>query len=367
MSHGTLMIIGSGEISPGMVKVYRTEFARHQLTVATILDTPYGFQENVPQLTSKIRDYFMTSLHLSVDVASYLHDKESPIARTAFAEAIRRSRFVFAGPGSPSYAIKQWRAMPMKETLLQVLEADGVVCFASAAAITLGAKSAPIYELYKVGDDPYWIDGVDLMGAVGLRCVVIPHFDNAEGGNHDTRFCYLGQRRLDVLEAMLEPDVATFGVDEHTVVIFDFAADTATVKGRGYAYWRRGADTLTLSRDAAIPLDTLRNAPTSPRATGSVAVEQSVGATAALGAIAAEGGSNGLRAIAELMRRAEQGGPGRVDPSPLVEGILRTRAGARSAGQYEIADQLRDALEAAGIEVRDTGDGAQWALRAESP
>ena len=30
---------------------------------------------------------------------------------------------------------------------------------------------------------------------------VIPHFDNAEGGNHDTRFCYLGERRLAVLEA----------------------------------------------------------------------------------------------------------------------------------------------------------------------
>ena len=34
------------------------------------------------------------------------------------------------------------------------------------------------------------------MAEAGLDAVVIPHFDNAEGGNHDTRFCYLGERRL---------------------------------------------------------------------------------------------------------------------------------------------------------------------------
>ena len=33
-------------------------------------------------------------------------------------------------------------------------------------------------------------------GATGLPAVVVPHYDNAEGGHHDTRFCYLGERRL---------------------------------------------------------------------------------------------------------------------------------------------------------------------------
>jgi hypothetical protein len=367
MARGTLMIIGSGEISPGMVKVYRSEFSRHAFTTGTVLDTPYGFQENVPQLTAKICDYFSTSLHLNVSVATFLRDEGSALTRTEFAEAIRRSPFVFAGPGSPSYAIKQWHAVPLRDSLLQVLESDGVVCFASAAALTLGTKTAPIYELYKVGDDPFWIDGVDVMSALGLRCVVIPHFDNAEGGNHDTRFCYLGERRLTTLESMLDSGVATLGVDEHTVVTFDLASDSATVRGRGHAYWRHGADTLTLSHDAPTPLDTLRNAPASPRPRASEADSSAPDDAAGLGAVAADGGAAGLRAIAELIRRAEQGSPGHVDPAPLVEGVLRARTDARKLGQYAIADELRDALESAGIEVRDTSDGAQWALRESSP
>ena len=32
---------------------------------------------------------------------------------------------------------------------------------------------------------------------------VVAHFDNAEGGTHDTRYCYLGEDRLRVLEAQL--------------------------------------------------------------------------------------------------------------------------------------------------------------------
>src|SRR6266571_3494942 len=41
-------------------------------------------------------------------------------------------------------------------------------------------------------------------GVVGTALgVVIPHYDNAEGGTHDTRFCYLGERRLAALEALL--------------------------------------------------------------------------------------------------------------------------------------------------------------------
>ena len=58
--------------------------------------------------------------------------------------------------------------------LAAVLENDGVVCFASAAALTLGAFTAPVYEIYKAGvPEPYWLDGLDLMGRAGLRCAVV--------------------------------------------------------------------------------------------------------------------------------------------------------------------------------------------------
>ncbi len=54
---------------------------------------------------------------------------------------------------------------------------------------------------------------------------MIPHYDNAEGGTHDTRFCYLGERRLRLLESMVETGTVVLGVDEHTAVLFDLDAE----------------------------------------------------------------------------------------------------------------------------------------------
>ncbi len=62
---------------------------------------------------------------------------------------------------------------------------------------------------------------------------MIPHFDNREGGRHDTRYCYLGSQRLEAMEADLPLDVGVLGVDEHTAVVVDTADGTATVHGAG--------------------------------------------------------------------------------------------------------------------------------------
>ena len=68
---------------------------------------------------------------------------------------------------------------------------------------------------------------------------VVPHFDNAEGGTHDTRYSYLGEERLQVLEAQLPLEGWVLGVDEHTVCIFDFDAGTVSISGLGAATVRR--------------------------------------------------------------------------------------------------------------------------------
>jgi hypothetical protein len=75
---------------------------------------------------------------------------------------------------------------------------------------------------------------LDLLGpATGLRAAVVPHYDNAEGGNHDTRFCYMGERRLRILEAQLPPDAFILGVDSHTALVLDLDRGTAAVSGLG--------------------------------------------------------------------------------------------------------------------------------------
>src|SRR5258708_22449969 len=105
---------------------------------------------------------------------------------------LRQARFVFAGPGSPSYALRQWADSLVPQVLKDKLSDGGCVVFSSAAALTLGLVTVPVYEIYKVGEAPRWLEGLDLLAATGLNAAVIPHFNNAEGGNHDTRYCYLG-------------------------------------------------------------------------------------------------------------------------------------------------------------------------------
>ena len=62
---------------------------------------------------------------------------------------------------------------------------------------------------------------------------VIPHFDNNEGGTYDTRFCYLGLDRLQLLQRELPREAAVLGVDEHTAVILDMVQGTVDVRGVG--------------------------------------------------------------------------------------------------------------------------------------
>jgi cysteinyl-tRNA synthetase len=51
---------------------------------------------------------------------------------------------------------------------------------------------------------------------------------------------------------------------------------------------------------------------------------------------------------------------------PYVEAMLQVRATVRAEKRYDLSDILRDAFVNIGIEVRDTADGVEWNLRADS-
>ncbi len=231
-----LAIMGSGETAPTMAKVHRALFERlgPGPVPATILDTPYGFQENADDLSARTVRFFAESVGREVSVASYRsRDVDAVTAATAVAR-IREARYVMAGPGSPSYALRQWVGGPVPAALADRVRDGGILTMASAAALTLGAVTVPVYEIYKVGADPGWLPGLDILGpATGLRAAVVPHFDNAEGGNHDTRFCYMGERRLRILEDQLPPGMFILGVDSHTALVLDLDRRTAAVSGLG--------------------------------------------------------------------------------------------------------------------------------------
>ncbi|HVF13706.1 MAG TPA: hypothetical protein VM942_03855 [Acidimicrobiales bacterium] len=414
-----LTIMGSGETSPTMSRVHRDLISRMgpPPVPAVMLDTPFGFQENAADITAKAVAYFRESVQREIGVASYRSAAgQDPVAYEQMLARLREARYVFSGPGSPSYALRQWGGSQVPVVLADKVRDGGCVTFASAAAVTLGAFALPVYEVYKVGQLPHWLEGLDLLAQAGLRAAVVPHFNNAEGGNHDTRFCYMGERRLSALEDLLPDDVFVLGVDEHTALILDFDAGTATVAGIGTVTVRHRSSSWTLATGDSVPIADLSAGPSTGTAAAATAlpvpsqggdiVESDpllegplLGGIARCqaafdGALAARDGQGAVKAVLELddlltdwsrdtlqsdhidrgraalramvVRLGDSTEQGLRDPreivGPFVEALLDARRQARTERRFADADGLRDRLVAAGVEVRDTPDGTEWAL-----
>ena len=260
-----LTIMGSGETAPTMVSTHRTLTALLPKPVkAVLLDTPYGFQENAPELATRAVEYFRNSVNVDIAVAGLVRLHDTHIAADTVQierglRAIADATYIFAGPGSPTYALRQWSGSHVASSIIDKLMNGGIVTFASAAALTLGKVTVPVYEVYKVGQDVQRLDGLDVLSAIGINAAVIPHYDNAEGGNHDTRFCYLGETRLRMFEKMLDDDTYVLGIDEHTGLVIDLDAAVAKVVGNGTVTLRLRDDSYIYESGSSIPLSVLQD------------------------------------------------------------------------------------------------------------
>ncbi len=424
-----LVIMGSGETAPTMKSVHRAVFDRVAAVTggridAVLIDTPFGFQENAPTLATKTVEYFMDIANRHVEVAGLgrTDTDDVVVIETALAR-IRAADWIFAGPGSPTFALEQWRGTVLPDILADKLRPGGpggAVVFSSAAALTLGRATVPVYEIYKAGQDPFWTDGLDLLTPLGLPVAVIPHYDNSDGGNHDTSKCFLGERRLRAMERDLDDDVFVLGIDEHTGVIIDLDAETAEVMGRGGVTLRRDGASVRIEAGTTVALEVLRSgggehaAVTPAAATGAAGAGDGLedvprgagGDTSSLRAVterleaafdAALGGRDAEAAVAAVLtlessivewsRDTLQGddidrargalrsmivrlGAAATDGvrdirdvlGPVVEAALAARVSARAMKAFEVSDAIRDGLIAAGIEVRDTSEGVEWSV-----
>ncbi|MEV4378333.1 hypothetical protein [Streptosporangium sp. NPDC049644] len=253
-----------------------------------------------------------------------------------------------------------------------------------------------------MGAAPHWRPGLDLLGVLGLKVAVVPHYDNAEGGTHDTRYCYLGERRLTQMESELPPGAAVLGIDEHTALVVDLGTEEALVAGRGRVTIRRPGSQAVLPAGTSTNLEEIRRltrgettvsggAPQviSPaphqmslaeatrsceeRFTAALTGHDAARAVLDLEAEVArwgadteedEGGVEHAREslrllIAKLGARAGAPSPGDLLAS-LVGSVLALRGELRRQGRYDIADALRAALLRGGVLVADTPDGPRW-------
>jgi len=402
---GSIVIVGSGELADTMAETHRQLMSRlNAPPVPVFVDTMAGFELNIDQIDQKAVDYFKRNFGLNLLLARYRHADDTPEVVAAALSAIQRANYLFAGPGSPSYGARVWRDSKVWQTLVNCWQAGASLVFASAAAITLGKHALPVYEIYKVGQDPYWLPGLDLLGALGLNVAVVPHWNNTSGDQHDTRFCFMGGARLAQLEAQLSADTLILGVDEYTALLIDPATREGEVFGVGQVTLRRNGQQITYNRgqrfsllqtlDAGapsvpvnVPIDSQPGSDASDaqdiadlRAAVQAAIEQqsfqhAVDGLFALSLIAeagmeqgqphrTEGAVQALQVLLPMLSTVHPTSTGKADIEAecraLVDLLIAMRAELRQAKQWAAADQVRDRLAALGYSLMDSPTGTTW-------
>ncbi len=411
---GMIALMGSGELTATMVEVHK-ELLRGVPPPARafFLDTPAGFELNCDHISQRAIEYFDHHVQHPMSLASF-KAKEATESYDAIQalQQLREANFVLIGPGSPTYAVRQWRQTSIPEILTERVTTGNCLVAASAAALTVGRFTLPVYEIYKVGDDLHWVEGMNILGHFGFNLVVIPHWNNAEGGTHDTRFCYMGEARLRQLEALLPDDVSIFGLDEHTACLLDFEKDEAIIRGIGSVTLRRGGLERTFEKTERFPLQILREGKVeaqkshaSPEPLKEETIEKSDKSSfwdrvhdaeskfySSLKHYEIKETTNALLELDRIIWQAQQD---RESPefisqardtlrelivsigvklesaprsradclAPLVEVLLNLRQEFRTKKQFDAADAIRENLELAGIIIEDTRQGARWRLK----
>jgi hypothetical protein len=378
--------MGSGETSPTMVTPHQqilTSLGKLDRLKLTILDTPFGFQENADDLTDKLIDFFTQSVGATPKAIALRNTSVTGAALGEAVNSIRESDWLFAGPGSPSYALKVWHELGVSPHFDEVL-VDGTVVLASAAALTAGSHTIPVYEMYKVGDEPHWLPGLNLIERhTGMPAAMIPHYDNADGANHDTRFCYIGERRLRVMESLLPPEVFIIGVDEHTGIRFDLDERTAHVFGRGTMTIRHHGESWTVTSGESATFEEIISHTGSTIVLGEPAplfkvdphkVEELLDAGKVSDAVDAllnldelDRDTETRAAVHSLVTRLGHiAASPKVDImsviGPYVDALLQARQAARAGGRWDDADAIRDQLMEMKVTIQDTKDGSSWEI-----
>ncbi len=405
---GTITLIGSGELAESMAKTHRLLMARLNEPVrAVFVDTPAGFEVNIDEISSKAVDYFRQRFATPLTVASYKCTAEATPADTEDAvHKLLHANYIFAGPGSPTYAVRNWRDTPVWQTIARQLQEGTQLILASAAAIAISRFALPVYEIYKAGEDPNWRAGLDLLASYGLNLAIIPHWNNAEGGKYDTRFCFMGEGRFAALERALPAETTVLGVDEYTACILDLKEQQASVVGAGGVTIRRQGRERIFQAESSFSLDELRTggakpaavpterqaAPPDPGQALQTLNDQLARARRTFETADPVGSmtdaSRSLYELAQALDSAQDAGvngrateraretmgelalglaqrtteddrrPGNI--APLVELLIDLRAQLRAGKQFALADRIREELTHLGITLEDTPSGTHW-------
>ena len=338
---GLVILLGSGERTPSGRRIFDWLFRRLPTPVQlAILETPAGFEPNSNHVARQIGEFLGHHLRNHDPQVTIVPARKRGTAfspdEAEIAALLPGADAIFAGPGSPTYAVRQFQDSLTWQTLVACHRLGAAVVFASAAAIASGTLALPVYEIYKVGEDLHWQEGLDFFGAYGLRLVVIPHWNNQDGGKElDTSHGYMGRARFESLLDLLPSGLTVVGIDEQTALVLDMAAGTCRVLGEGGVTVLHEANERRFERGSSFSAGELgRLHPPGPLSGAQAEVYE--------------------RTRATLLKARVHAQPA---PTPEVIALVEQREDARARGDWTAADDLRERIAAQGWQIGDTVEG----------
>ena len=339
-SIGPIVIFGSGETSLSGQRIFDQLFRQlPENPRVSLLETPAGFELNSHQVIQRVAKFFQQRLqnyNPRIDII------EARKKGTAFSPNIPKiaapllhADMIFAGPGSPTYTVRQLQDSVSWHYLVARHRMGCALVFASAAAIALGSYVIPVYEIYKAGHELHWIPGLDFFAPYRIPIVIIPHWNNNDGGEDlDTSRCFLGRSRFEAMLEMLPKDQIVIGIDEHTALWMDCEDQSCQVMGLGTVTIIKDGEQRVISSGGSFPLDQLADCRV-PDSTDGIPAE--------------------VWKLAQQMSRStlkeEAGLP------QEVQDLSKKRQQARDRKDWATADEIRAQITGLGWSVKDTPDG----------
>ncbi|MGE5375822.1 MAG: cysteinyl-tRNA synthetase [Bacteroidota bacterium] len=237
MAPGKIAFLGSGETSLAGGRIFESlvRDLKEPLRIA-LMETPAGFELNSAQVVGRVGEFMSSRLQNYKPVVDVIPARKKNSAFSPddpeIIKPLLYANMIFMGPGSPTYAIRQLKDSLAWDVIRARHRLGATLVFASAATISVGAHALPVYEVYKVGQDVYVVDGLDFFRDFGLELSFVPHWNNADGGvDLDTSRCFIGMDRFADWCGMVPDENTTVGLDEHTGIILDFEKGICEVSG----------------------------------------------------------------------------------------------------------------------------------------
>jgi hypothetical protein len=341
---GPIVLFGSGETSASGRKIFEHAIRAipHEPRIS-LIETPAGFELNSAQVIGRVGDFIQHKLvnygsRIQIIPARKRGTDYSP-DDAQLAEPILESDIIFMGPGSPTYAVRQLMGSVTWHYLIARHNLGATLVLASAATIAFSAYALPVYEIFKVGEELHWKEGLDFFRYYGFSLVFIPHWNNNDGGDElDTSRCFMGKRRFDELVEMLPSDLSIIGIDEKTALMINPSTGVCQVMGLGrVTLFHLGSDSQVYLYGDSFSLEKSRSENTLPADLG---IPRDVVVKA-----------KGINQQLLNQKLVEASVPEHIHK------LVEAREIARINKDWRLSDQLRAQVEEAGWKISDTAQG----------